>query len=172
MGNASRGWCWRGVLSALEEHLSASNQPVRLRRGIAHSMGRCRGLDEDGKDALAGGRRGADKDAGVEPASDEDRFGLGRGSPQLHDHNDGRRGSNGHHGVHDDAELAVIGVRLVRVQVGDLGDGEKSQQNKAQSSNQRYPAGAGAATSAKNCARSSQSMVPSASSILQESCFL
>jgi hypothetical protein len=34
--------------------------------------------------------------------------------------------------VHHDAQLAVIGIRLIRVKVGDLGHGQQRQQNKTQ----------------------------------------
>jgi hypothetical protein len=54
---------------------------------------------------------------------------MGRGSSQLHDHNDSRRGSNGHNRVHDNAQLAVVGVRLIRVQVRDLGNDQHRQQD-------------------------------------------
>lgn len=59
----------------------------------------------------------------------DDGFGLGRGSSQLHDHNGGRRDSNGHHGVHDNAQLAMVGVRLARMQVRDLGNDQHRQQD-------------------------------------------
>ena len=57
-------------------------------------------------------------------ANNEDGVSMGRGGSQLHDHNDSRRGSNGHNRVHDNAQLAVVRVRLVRMNVRDLGNDE------------------------------------------------
>jgi hypothetical protein len=93
----------------------------------------------------------------------------------LHDYDGGRGGSNGHHRVHDNAELAVIGVRLVRVQVRDLSHGQHRQQNQTENGHCRQKAGQearqkarlGAAFAAENCLKSCQSMEPS-SSILQK----
>jgi hypothetical protein len=62
-------------------------------------------------------------------AGNADGVGMGRGNSQLHDHNDGGRGSNGHNRVHDNAQLAVVGVRLVRMKVRDLGNDEQRQQD-------------------------------------------
>ena len=58
-----------------------------------------------------------------------DGCGLGRGSSQLHDDDGGRSGSNGHNRVHDNAQLAVVGVGLAWMQVRDLGHGQHRQQN-------------------------------------------
>jgi hypothetical protein len=95
-----------------------------------------------------------------------DGIGLGRESSQLHDHNGGRRGSNGHHSVHDNAQLAVVGVRLVRVQVRDLSNDQHRQQNQTKGGDGRQKAGPDAAFTAEICLKSCQSMEPS-SSILQ-----
>jgi hypothetical protein len=85
----------------------------------------------------------------------------------LHDDNDGRRGCDRRDGVHDDAELAVIGIAFARVNVCNLSDCECGQQDEAQNSNRRQKAALGAAFAAENCAKSRQAMEPS-SSILQK----
>lgn len=74
-------------------------------------------------------------------AGNEDRFGLGRGSSQLHDHNHSRSCGYRHHRVHDDAQLAVIRVGLVGVQVRNLGYGQKRQQDKTHCGDYRQKAG-------------------------------
>lgn len=58
-----------------------------------------------------------------------DGIGLRRGSSQLHDDNDGRGGGNRRQRVHGDAQLTMVGVRLVRVQVRGLSQGEHRQQD-------------------------------------------
>ncbi len=75
----------------------------------------------------------------------DDGLGLGRGGSQLHDHNHSRGSGNGHHRVHDDAQLAVIGVGLVGMQVRDLGHGQHRQQSQAKHRDRRHKAGPGAA---------------------------
>ena len=99
-------------------------------------------------------------------AGNYDGFGLRSGSSQLHDRDDSRRGCNGHHGVHDNAQLAVIGVRLARVQVRDLGNDEHRQQDQTKNGHRRQKASLGAAFAAENCLKTCQSMEPSGS-ILQ-----
>jgi hypothetical protein len=123
------------------------------------------------KDALAGDRRRANEETNLPLAGNYDGLGLGRGSSQLHDDDDGRSGSHGRHRVHCDAELAMIGVALARMQVGDLSNGERGQKDEAQDCDGRQKAGrdaiSGAAFAAENCVKSSQSMRPS-TSILQK----
>lgn len=103
--------------------------------------------------------------------SNDDGIGLGRGSSQLHDDDGGRSSSNGHHRVHDNAQLAMVGVRLAGVQVRDLGDGQHRQQNQTKDGHCRQKAGQeaalGATFAAEICLKSCQSMEPS-SSILQK----
>ena len=103
-------------------------------------------------------------------AGNYDGFGLRSGSSQLHDRDDSRRGCNGHHGVHDNAQLAVVGIRLVRVQVRDLCNDQHRQQNQTKNGHRRQKAGQEAplcaAFAAENCLKSCQSMEPSGS-ILQ-----
>jgi len=77
--------------------------------------------------------------------SNEDGIGLENGSSQLHDHNDGCGGRNGHHRMHHDAQLAMIGVGLVGMDVRNLGHGQHRQQNQAKRRHSRHEAGPGAA---------------------------
>ena len=108
---------------------------------------------------------GANEQADLPLAGNHDGFGLRSGSSQLHDRNDSRRGCNGHHTVHDNAELAVVGVRLAGMQVRDLGNDQHRQQDQTQNGHRRQKAGQeatlGAASAAKNCLKSCQSMEPS-----------
>lgn len=73
--------------------------------------------------------------------SDEDGLGQWNGSAQLHDHDHGRGGRNGRQRVHDNAELAVIRIALVGVQVRNLGHGQHRQQKQAQGGDYRQKAG-------------------------------
>jgi len=75
----------------------------------------------------------------------DDGIGLGRGGSQLHDHNHSRSGGNGHHRMHDNAQLAVIRVGLVGMHVRNLGYGQHRQQNQAKHRHRRHKAGPGAA---------------------------
>jgi hypothetical protein len=67
--------------------------------------------------------------------------------------------------VHDDAELAVVRVSFIGVQVGDLSYRKQGQKDKAQAGNGRQESAAAAALS--QCLESCQSIVPAAS-ILQK----
>jgi hypothetical protein len=49
MREAGRESCRRGVLGAFEEHQSASNQFVKMRRIITQWMGQCDAMVEDGE---------------------------------------------------------------------------------------------------------------------------
>jgi hypothetical protein len=113
-------------------------------------------------DALAGDRRRANEEADLPLAGNYDGLGLGRGSSQLHDDNDCRSSGNGNHCVHDNAQLAVIGVCIVRMKMGDLGYGQHRQQEQTQGCHSRQKAGrdatsgaiSGAAFAAENCGES------------------
>jgi hypothetical protein len=61
----------------------------------------------------------------------EDGLGLRSGGAKVHEHDDGRGNRRGRHRVHDDAQLAVICIGLVGVQVRNLGYGQDCQQDKA-----------------------------------------
>jgi hypothetical protein len=61
----------------------------------------------------------------------DDGLGLGRGGSQLHHDDDGSNCSHGRQRVHDNAQLAMIGVGLVRVQVRYLRYREQGQEDKA-----------------------------------------
>jgi hypothetical protein len=71
----------------------------------------------------------------------EDGLGLGSGSAQLHNHNDGCCGRDGRHRVHNDAQLAVVRIGLVGVQVRNLGYGQNCQQDEAHGGYHRQKAG-------------------------------
>jgi hypothetical protein len=64
-------------------------------------------------------------------AGNQDRLGLGRRGSQLHQNDGSRRNRRGRHRVHHDAQLAVIGIGLVGMQVRNLGYGQDRQQGKA-----------------------------------------
>jgi hypothetical protein len=121
-----------------------------------------RKLEWKRKDALAGDRRGANEEANLPLAGNYDGLGLGRGSSQLHDDDDFRRSGNGNHSVHDNAQLAVIGVGIVRMKMSDLGYGQHRQQKQAEDCHGRQKAGrdatsgaiSGAAFAAENCGES------------------
>jgi hypothetical protein len=128
--------------------------------GAAKSSVRWRSIKR--KDALTGDRRRANEEANLPLAGNYDGLGLGRGSSQLHDDDDGRGGSHGRHRVHCDAELAMIGVALARMQVRDLSNGKRGQKDEAQDRDRRQKAGrdaasgaiVGAAFAAENCGES------------------
>jgi hypothetical protein len=101
-------------------------------------------------------------------AGNDDGFGLRSGSSQLHNRDHSRRGSNGHNRVHDDAQLAVVGVRLAGVQVRDLGNDQHRQQNQAKDGDSRQKAWPRAALTAEICLKSCQSMEPSGSILQKE----
>ena len=75
----------------------------------------------------------------------EDGLGLRSGSAQVHKHNDSCSYRGGHQRVHDDAQLAVIGVGLVGMGVRNLGYGQHGQQNQAKHRDRRHKAGPDAA---------------------------
>ena len=75
------------------------------------------------KDALAGDRRRANEEANLPLAGNYDWLGLGRGSSQLHDDDDGSSSGNWSNRVHGDAELAMIGVTPNRMHMRYLGEG-------------------------------------------------
>lgn len=83
-------------------------------------------------------RRGADKQPGLALVQDEDRLGYGRERAKLNQHNDGYGGHGRCHGMHHDAQRAMVGVSIFRVQVSDLGDRKQGQQDKAQSGDRQH----------------------------------
>ena len=58
----------------------------------------------------------------------------GAEAPNCTIDDDGRGSSDGHHRVHDDAQLAVIRVGLVGWRCVDLGNGQHRQQDKTDTS--------------------------------------
>ncbi|MGA2569100.1 MAG: hypothetical protein ABSF23_01150 [Terracidiphilus sp.] len=51
--------------------------------------------------------------------------------------------------MHDNAQLAAVGVGWVRVEVCDLGDGKKSKEGETHNSDRRQDCPSGAAPAAK-----------------------
>lgn len=117
-------------------------------------------------DALAGEWRGADKETGITLPDHGDGLCFGHRGSQLHDHDDGCRGCDRRQGVHDNAELAVICVGFVGVEVGYLSYRKQRQKDKAQPRNHRQKATATAAIPGEVCLEAYQTKI-SAASILQ-----
>ena len=85
----------------------------------------------------------------------------------MHDYDDGWRRGDGRQGVHDNAELAVIGVGIVGVEVSYLSHRKHRQKDKAKPRNQRQKVTAVVALEAEECLKSRQSEI-SAVSIVQK----
>jgi hypothetical protein len=85
---------------------------------------RCNHLAKKGTDALAGDWGRTNEEPGLALASDHDGLSLLGWGPKLdkHDRSCGRRSRN--HRMHDNAQLAVVGVGLVRVKVRYLRNGK------------------------------------------------
>jgi hypothetical protein len=82
---------------------------------------------EDRERALAASRRRTREEFGVPIANDSARLNDGRGVLKA-DENDNRGdGCRRSRGMHGDAERAVVGILVKRMQVRDLNDGEKGQ---------------------------------------------
>jgi hypothetical protein len=84
------------------------------------------------EDALAGDGRGADEKPQLPLTRNRDRLGLGRRSPQFDQNNRSGYWGDRDRSMHYDAKLTVVGVNRARVNVGDLGDRQRSQQDQAQ----------------------------------------
>jgi hypothetical protein len=109
-----------------------SNLPV-----YALDASRLDGLNQPERRSEGDGRR-ADKQPDLPFTQDENRFGDGRKGSKLHHHDDGYGGHSGYGCMHDDAELAVIRIGLIRMQVSGLGNGQHGQKNKAQPRNRHH----------------------------------
>lgn len=109
-----------------------------------------------------GDRRGTDKEPGLPFARDQKRLGGERQRFKLHHHDDGHSGRSRHGGVHHDAELTVIGIGLVGVQVRNLGNGQHGQQGKAKAGGRDHETAARAEIHVQICLKSSQSYSPTA----------
>ena len=91
-----------------------------------------------------GDGRGTAEEAELGLPGYKNGFGLRGRSAQLHDHDHSCSNRRGHRCVHDDAQLAVIGICLVGMQVRNLGHGQNRQQDEAQGRNHRQKADAAA----------------------------
>lgn len=74
----------------------------------------------------------------------------------MHHDDDGRNCGHGRQGVHDNAQLAMIGVGLVRVQMRYLRYREQGQEDKAQNCDDRQKARPIAPLDAEKCLKSCQ----------------
>ena len=113
-----------------------------------------RQLNEDGKDALAGAWRRANKEPGLALPDHADWLGPWHKDTQSHNLDDSCHDPGRHHRVHRNAQLAMISVGLVLVDVCNLGYGQQRQKDKAHDSNRRQeplPAAASAEISLKSC---------------------
>jgi hypothetical protein len=117
------------------------------------------GLQTDLKreNALAGDWGRANKEAGLALPGDNDGLGLGRGGTEGDQDDRGHRSCDWRSRVHDDAQLAVIGVSWVGVQVGNLSYGQEGKKNKAHHRNRRKETVPGAAP-AEKCSKPCQSV--------------
>ena len=115
-------------------------------------------LVEDGEDALAGDWRGTNEEPQLALPGNDSGLALGRGCSTLDQYDCRRSGRDGRQGVHDNAQLAVIGVGLVRVEVCCLSDGQQGQKDEAQHSNDRQKVMPGAAACAEICLEFCQPM--------------
>ena len=93
-------------------------------------------------EALQGEGWGTGKEAELRPPSHHDRLGHGSGSAQAHKQDRNRGSRCGCYRVQHDAQLAMIGVGRVRVQVRDLRYGQEGQQGKAHGGDNRQKADA------------------------------
>jgi len=93
------------------------------------------------KDALQGDGGRANKETDLPLMGNCDGFGLRGGGAKVHEHDDGSGDRSRRHRVHDDAQLAVIGVGLVGMDVRNLGYGQHRQQSQAKHCHRRHKAG-------------------------------
>lgn len=78
----------------------------------------------------------------------------------MHQHYDRGSGHSGYGCVHDDAELTVIRIGFVGVQVSNLGHGQHGQQGKAQPRDRSHQAAARAEINVQMCPKSCQKRKP------------
>lgn len=93
---------------------------------------------EDGNDALAGDRRGTNKQPELALARDNDGLDLRIRSAKLNQDNDRRSRCNRDDRVHDDAQLALVGIVLIWMNVRNLRDSQQREQNEAQTGYHRH----------------------------------
>ena len=113
-----------------------------------------RRLNEVGKDALAGAWRRANKEPGLAPPGHANWLGPWHEDTQSHNLNNDHQDRDRHDRVHHRAQLAMISVGLVLVNVRNLGYGQKRQQDEAHDSYRRHeplPTAASAEISLKSC---------------------
>ena len=81
------------------------------------------------KDALAGDWGRADEEAGKSLPGNDSGLDPRRGCPEGDHDNDGWGGCRGRRRMHGDAQLAVVGVSLIGVQVRGLSEGQQGQED-------------------------------------------
>lgn len=74
-----------------------------------------------------------------------DGFSLRGGGAKVYEHDDSRGNRRWHHRVHDNAQLAVVGIGLVGMQVRNLGHRQHRQQHQAKDRHRRHKAEPGTA---------------------------
>lgn len=115
---------------------------------------------------LAGGGRRTNEETGFGPMRGGARLSLRRGCAQRHQHDNGRSHCDRSRRVHDHAEWALVRIRLIGVEMGNLDKGQQHQQCHAHQRNRHTKPGAGAAVAAaKMCPKSNQDTSPHLSSI-------
>jgi len=91
-----------------------------------------------------GDGRGTAEEAELGLPGDKNGFGLRSRRTKEHEYDGNRSHRRRRHGVHGNAQLAMIGVGGVGVHVRNLGYGENRQQDEAQDGDDRQKADAAA----------------------------
>ena len=94
-------------------------------------------LNQRRKDASAGDWGRPNEQPHLTLPGDNQRLGLGRGGTQFHQNDGGRHGGDGCGSVQGDAQLTVVGVDRIGVQMGDLRERNGRKQHQAQASDNR-----------------------------------
>jgi hypothetical protein len=112
------------------------------------------------EDASEGDWRRTDEEPQLALPDDDERLGLGSGGSQLHQNDGGCHYCDRYGSVQGDAELAMIGVDGVGVQVRDLRDRDGRKQHQAQARDnreQKRPAALIPADKCLNCRQTATS---------------
>ncbi len=113
-----------------------------------------------GKDSLAAGGRGAREELGMPVADDSVRLKNRGGDLDLDQDDHGRADRDGRRGVHHNAERAVIGIGVHRMDVSHLDYCEQRQQDKTHHGGNRQSAWLCAAIPAEVCPECCQTTTP------------
>jgi hypothetical protein len=153
MGKSTAGRADAESSERLRGIIELQIQLLEMRRSIAGST---RNLGDatvkmKTEDALAGDWRRTNEEPNLALADDDNRLGLRRRSSNLHQNNGDSKDRSGHHRVHDNAELAVVGVGGVGMKVRDLGEGQGGKQNQTQTRDDRQKYRPAAMLSTEKC---------------------